>query len=118
MKVCQSILFIPRRLAVALLYVYKAFLSPLLPAACKYHPTCSEYCGEAVGRYGVVRGGALGFWRILRCNPFSKGGLDPVPGTPGGRDERSSAPDPPTGAGAYDGPGDCADGPYDRVDGR
>jgi len=61
-----------------LLRAYKWAVSPMLQPACRYVPTCSEYAMEAVERYGVVRGGAIGAWRLLRCHPFAKGGLDPV----------------------------------------
>jgi uncharacterized protein len=54
-------------------------ISPLLPAACKFVPTCSEYAVEAVERFGIVRGGLMTLWRVLRCNPFARGGVDPVP---------------------------------------
>jgi putative membrane protein insertion efficiency factor len=57
---------------------YRRFVSPMLPASCRYWPTCSEYTLEAVQKHGVVRGGVMGAWRILRCNPWSKGGIDPV----------------------------------------
>ncbi len=57
---------------------YKRFISPMMLPACKFTPTCSEYAIEAVEHYGVVRGLAMAVWRVLRCNPFSKGGLDPV----------------------------------------
>jgi len=57
---------------------YKAFLSPLLPSACRYYPTCSEYMLEAVERYGAVRGVWLGLRRLVRCHPFHEGGFDPV----------------------------------------
>jgi putative membrane protein insertion efficiency factor len=58
--------------------LYQRLISPVLPARCKYHPTCSAYAVEAVRTYGVLRGTVLATWRLLRCNPFSNGGLDPV----------------------------------------
>jgi uncharacterized protein len=58
--------------------LYQRFISPALPARCRYHPTCSAYAVDAVRSYGIVRGGVLAAWRLLRCNPFSAGGLDPV----------------------------------------
>lgn len=57
---------------------YKWAISPHLPMSCRYVPTCSEYAMEAVERYGVLRGGWMAGWRLLRCHPFVKGGLDPV----------------------------------------
>ena len=50
----------------------------MLPRSCKYHPSCSEYAVQAVTRYGILRGTVLAGWRLLRCNPFSMGGYDPV----------------------------------------
>ena len=58
--------------------LYQRLMSPLMPARCKYHPTCSAYAVEAVRSYGVLRGSVLATWRVLRCNPLSDGGLDPV----------------------------------------
>ena len=58
---------------------YKRRVSPLLPPSCRFHPTCSEYAYEAVEKYGILRGGRLAIWRILRCNPFGGSGWDPVP---------------------------------------
>jgi uncharacterized protein len=57
---------------------YRRLLSPLLPKRCKYHPSCSAYAVEAVREYGVIRGSVLAGWRLLRCNPWSHGGYDPV----------------------------------------
>ena len=61
-----------------LLRGYKWVLSPMLPPACRYVPTCSEYAMEALEKHGVVRGGAMAVWRVLRCHPFVRGGFDPV----------------------------------------
>ena len=65
-----------RRLLVYLLELYKRRLSPLLPAACRFSPTCSEYARLALLRHGVVRGGAVAIGRIARCQPFCLGGID------------------------------------------
>lgn len=67
-----------RRLAVAPIVAYQRVVSPLFGAKCKYYPSCSEYAVQAVERFGVVRGLVLAGWRLLRCNPFSRGGYDPV----------------------------------------
>ncbi len=65
-------------LALRLLRLYKRWISPAFPPACRYVPTCSEYAMEAVERYGACRGGFMAAWRVLRCHPLAKGGLDPV----------------------------------------
>ena len=62
-----------------LIRVYQRVISPMTGAHCRFLPTCSQYAYEAISRYGVLKGGALSLWRILRCNPFGKGGYDPVP---------------------------------------
>ena len=67
-----------RRLAIAPIRAYQRFISPALPRRCKYHPTCSAYAVQAIERYGILRGAVLAVWRVLRCNPFSHGGFDPV----------------------------------------
>lgn len=67
-----------RWLIVGLIRAYRLLLSPLLGQRCKYYPSCSTYAIEAVERFGVVRGLVLAGWRILRCNPWSNGGYDPV----------------------------------------
>ncbi len=66
------------RVYVAPIRAYQRLVSPLLPARCKYHPTCSEYAAQAVESFGMVRGLLLAAWRVLRCNPWSHGGYDPV----------------------------------------
>ncbi|MDR1702924.1 MAG: membrane protein insertion efficiency factor YidD [Sporomusaceae bacterium] len=63
---------------VFLIKAYRAFISPLTPPACRFYPTCSEYALLALEKYGVFRACFLIVWRILRCNPFCKGGYDPV----------------------------------------
>jgi hypothetical protein len=61
-----------------LIRIYKKGISPFLPPACRFYPSCSSYAMEAIEKYGALKGGFMGFLRILRCNPFFKGGYDPV----------------------------------------
>jgi putative membrane protein insertion efficiency factor len=68
-----------RSLLVTPIRLYQRFVSPLLPQRCKYYPTCSQYAVEAIRVHGPLRGLLMSVWRLLRCNPFSNGGLDPVP---------------------------------------
>lgn len=68
-----------KRALVAALRFYKAKISPALPPACRYTPTCSEYAIEAVERYGAWRGSIMAIRRVISCNPFARGGYDPVP---------------------------------------
>ena len=63
---------------VGLIKFYRKQISPMSPPKCKYIPTCSQYAIEAIEKYGVIKGGFKALWRILRCNPFSRGGYDPV----------------------------------------
>ena len=67
-----------KSLALGLLRLYKRWISPAFPPSCRYAPTCSEYAMEAVERYGALRGGVMAAWRVARCHPFAKGGLDPM----------------------------------------
>ena len=67
-----------RRAVVAPITLYQRVLSPLLPRQCKYEPSCSMYASQALQRYGILRGLVLAGWRLLRCNPWSHGGYDPV----------------------------------------
>lgn len=71
-----------KKLLLAMLRFYKRRISPHLPPACRFEPTCSVYAMTAIERFGVLKGGRLALWRILRCNPFCKGGYDPVPPLP------------------------------------
>ncbi|HEX5761684.1 MAG TPA: membrane protein insertion efficiency factor YidD [Solirubrobacterales bacterium] len=68
-----------KRVFLATIHAYQRWISPILPRRCKYEPTCSAYAVEAIRRYGALQGGLLAAWRLLRCNPFSHGGFDPVP---------------------------------------
>ena len=67
-----------KRFLIKLVRGYQKYISPGIGNHCKYGPTCSQYMIDALEKYGVVKGLAKGIWRILRCNPFSKGGYDPV----------------------------------------
>jgi len=68
-----------KRLLLAPIGAYQRWISPSLPRRCRYEPTCSAYAAQAVRRFGVLRGVLLATWRLLRCNPLSHGGVDPVP---------------------------------------
>lgn len=68
-----------KRVLLALLAAYGRWVSPALPRRCRYEPTCSSYAAESIRRFGAARGSLLAAWRLLRCNPFSHGGFDPVP---------------------------------------
>lgn len=68
-----------KRIILALIRFYQKAISPLTPPKCKYYPTCSCYACTAVERFGAVKGSALAVWRLLRCNPWSMGGIDYVP---------------------------------------
>ena len=72
---CKSL---PAGVLILLVRLYQLTLSPYLGRQCRFHPTCSNYFIRAVRRYGALRGGAMGLWRICRCHPFSRGGFDPV----------------------------------------
>jgi uncharacterized protein len=67
-----------RSLASAPILLYQRFISPAIPRRCKYEPTCSRYALDAIREYGILRGLVLAGWRLLRCNPWSHGGYDPV----------------------------------------
>lgn len=68
-----------KRILLALIGAYKRRISPAIPRRCRYEPSCSTYAAEAIGRFGAARGSLLASWRLLRCNPLSHGGFDPIP---------------------------------------
>ena len=68
-----------RGAAVLLFRAYKRLVSPLLPPACRFYPTCSEYAAQAIAKHGLARGGILAAKRLIKCNPLHPGGVDPVP---------------------------------------
>ncbi|MBR2944254.1 MAG: membrane protein insertion efficiency factor YidD [Clostridia bacterium] len=68
-----------KKILIFFLKGYKKVISPLFPPACRFTPTCSEYAMEAIEKFGAIRGSLLGGYRLLRCNPFCRGGYDPVP---------------------------------------
>ena len=78
MTVARRILHAPAYLGVGLVLAYRYTLGTLFPASCKYHPSCSRYAIEALREYGLFRGSVLAGWRLLRCNPWSRGGVDHV----------------------------------------
>ena len=69
----------PKRVLIAFVRFYQKEISPAFPACCRFQPTCSQYAIEAIEKHGPWKGLGLAVWRILRCNPFCKGGYDPVP---------------------------------------
>lgn len=82
-----------KNLATLCLRFYKGAISPHLPVACRFVPSCSEYAAEAVAKHGLLYGSALGLWRLLRCNPFARGGYDPVPGKNAARSGAGERPE-------------------------
>jgi uncharacterized protein len=74
----QQPIKLPRTIAIGLIRTYKLVISPLLPSACRFHPTCSEYMKDAIEKHGVLKGVGLGLRRLSRCHPFHQGGFDPV----------------------------------------
>jgi uncharacterized protein len=84
----SALVRLPAWTALALVHAYRLTLGAILPPSCKYHPSCSQYALDAIRRYGVVRGVVLTAWRLLRCNPWSHGGVDRVD------DQRLFAPRP------------------------
>ncbi len=67
-----------KKLFIAIIRFYRKFISPMKAPCCRFYPTCSQYAIDAITKYGAVKGGGKAVYRILRCNPFGKGGYDPV----------------------------------------
>lgn len=67
-----------KRVPLTMIGAYRRWISPLIGDRCRYEPSCSAYAQEAIGRFGLIRGSVLAAWRLMRCNPFSHGGFDPV----------------------------------------
>jgi hypothetical protein len=67
------------RVLLGLIAAYQRFLSPLMGHGCRFYPSCSHYACQAIDKHGPLKGAGLALWRILRCHPWSKGGIDPVP---------------------------------------
>jgi len=78
-RVLLFLLLLPRNICVVILRVYRAVISPLYGDVCRYYPSCSAYALGAIQQHGVFKGIALGTWRIARCHPWAKGGVDDVP---------------------------------------
>ncbi len=99
-RIGRGVLAIPRLILIGLVRVYQLVVSPLLGPRCKYYPSCSHYGLEALRRHGALKGTALATWRVLRCNPWSYGGVDDVPlvGEPLFRRHSSSSPGAPVEA--------------------
>lgn len=68
-----------KAMLIGMVRLYKTYVSPFLPSACRFQPTCSEYAVQALEKHGGIRGMGMAIYRVLRCQPFSKGGYDPVP---------------------------------------
>ena len=83
LRFTRALVRLPRKLVVLLLRGYRAVISPLYGPTCRFYPSCSEYALIAVERHGVLRGGRLAAWRLLRCNPWNPGGVDHVPSVGG-----------------------------------
>lgn len=79
MTVLRTLWYTPRNACVVILRAYRRVISPLYGDVCRYYPSCSAYALGAIQQHGVVKGVGLGTWRILRCNPWARGGVDDVP---------------------------------------
>ena len=78
MRALQFVKKLPSRMIIAAIKLYRIMISPLLGARCRFYPSCSEYFIQAVEKKGMVKGMAIGIFRIARCNPFNPGGYDPI----------------------------------------
>lgn len=87
----RQVLRIPSLVLVGMVRFYQRFISPLTPPTCKYYPSCSSYAVTALRRHGAIRGTGLAVWRVLRCNPWSPGGVDDVPPSPSHQNHRRAS---------------------------
>jgi putative membrane protein insertion efficiency factor len=78
MRALQHVARAPALAGLGLVYAYRYSLGVLFPASCKYHPSCSQYALDAIRKDGLIRGSLRAGWRLLRCNPWSNGGVDPA----------------------------------------
>lgn len=67
-----------RKILIFIIRLYQKLISPMFPPSCRFYPTCSHYAVDSLNKYGVLKGGVKAIWRVLRCNPLSKGGHDPA----------------------------------------
>lgn len=81
-----------KAILISLIRFYRGYISPLKPPTCRFYPSCSHYALESIGTHGALRGALMAAWRILRCNPFVRGGYDPVPDAPARLTGRGAAP--------------------------
>ena len=77
-KLLKNINYLTRKLIIAAIKGYQLIISPLFPPACRFYPTCSNYSIQAIEKHGLTKGLLFSLWRVLRCNPFNKGGYDPL----------------------------------------
>lgn len=78
-RILSAVWLLPRNACVLVLRGYRAVISPLYGDVCRYYPSCSSYALQAIQQHGVVKGVALGSWRLVRCHPWARGGVDDVP---------------------------------------
>lgn len=91
-SVLRGIVRAPARALIGLVRLYQRYISPMSPPSCKFYPSCSSYAVTAIERHGLIRGGGMAAWRLLRCNPWNRGGVDDVPPVGHRRHSHDAAP--------------------------